>query len=260
MKKIRKIMSSVLVVALMIASVPLSGINIDAGELDIKTQEYTIESGKEINNTLENVEHSGVLIQHYIKIVSPGTGTATFNMNVKNLYTGNTPIQIVKFENEQKEELGYELKSLTMPVKKGEVYYIYITGMKLQYSIKYNFKKVKAFSTATTKKTAPLLKKKKKAKGLIFNSDKSNSANWYKIKVNKKTKIKVSVKYDKKLGEPGIFWDYELYSKKGKKIKWTTDGDTKKATKVKKGTYYIKVKKKKMEDISKAAIYKLWWK
>lgn len=128
-------------------------------------------------------------------------------------------------------------------VKKGTTYYVKFENEGGSAKVKLSAKAVKEKSGSSRKK-AVSLKAGKTVGGVLEAGSKTND--WYKIKLTKKKKIKVTVDDKNMNGATEV----NVYDSKGKKVYANID-------KLKKGTYYIKVSR----NSSKASgSYKLKWK
>lgn len=250
----KKIISLCLVAMLTILSVNFSESKIDAA--DLPETNYTINANQKFVK-----DHKNDVASDILKIIAPSEGimTITFTGAIEDL--DNKKVASAYLVDSKKVNYIYsdfdKKSTYSIPVKKGEVFYLKVLCTGTQYSVTYNVKKVKTFSKATSRKKAPTLKKNKNAAGIIFSSDKVKNAKWYKIKIKKKTKINVTLKFK------GIGYDYDmyLYNQKGKKVSWSVDSTNKKKAKLKKGTYYIKVGKTPSEEgDTVAGTYTLKWK
>ena len=130
-------------------------------------------------------------------------------------------------------------------VKKG-TYTFSVKSSSAIYGIKAKFTKVKESKYGSKKKKAVALKKKKTSKGLIITNAKK--VHWYKFKNPKTQKVKVVV--GTKITDAGGYGGIRVTAYYGKASTYRTIySDTKstsiqlynKGTKLKKGTYYIKV-------------------
>ena len=225
---------------------------------DTPNAEYVIQANQKfVKNHINDVATD------YLKIIVPSDGimTITFNGASMNKEQNTMASGSLRDANKQLIAEGMFLekkgKPFSVVVKKGEVFYLEVLVVRMEYSASYTIKKVKSFSNATSRKKAPTLKKNKTVKGLICNSDKEKNAKWYKFNVKKKSNVKVTLKYK----GHGMDYDMALYNKKGKKIESSQDQKTLKK-KLKKGTYYIKVGKSlsNYEGDLTAGTYTLKWK
>lgn len=143
-------------------------------------------------------------------------------------------------------------------VKRG-TYYVGVKGTGL-YNLRYSFGAVKA-KNISSKKRAATLKRNKTAKGLMIAGESVSKANWYKITVPKKRRIKVTMKAN----ADGSFY-LSVIAKKRNKVHsrklFTFNGTsfTKSSSVIlPKGTYYIKINKYGKSKGS-SGYYRLSWK
>lgn len=143
-------------------------------------------------------------------------------------------------------------------IKKG-TYYIGVTDYGL-YNLKYTFT-ASTDKNNSSKKKASSLKKSKTAKGLFVAGESGSKADWYKIKIPKKRKVKFSVK-----AYANGALNVQLIAKTKNRIyynkshSFSSTATSKSFSKtLPKGTYYIKVTKTgKSKTIS--GFYSLQWK
>ena len=214
---------------------------------------YTVNADQQFTK-----EHKNDYSFDWLQITAPTNGIMTINFNRQTQENVDTSSCIVSlYKNKDGEIISTDIDE-KLAVKKGDVYWIQVFVSDAEYSVSYTVKQQKVFSKATSKKKAPTLKKNKFVQGIIYNSDGVKTATWYKIKITKKTNVKVRLKYK------GIGDDYNLflYNKSGKKIA-TSDDQKLIKKKIKKGTYYIKIgKTKPFEDgnvIWTGGTYTLKW-
>ena len=232
----KRVISVFLSAALMIML--LQGLSVaHCKAVDIPVGNYVISENQKFVK-----DHKDDYADDYLKITPQSSGIMTITFTGATFDIDNKIVAHPYLKDSKKNILESDIcetGTCSIPVKKGEVYYLSVLCSGTQYSVIYNIKKLKTFSKATSRKKAPTLKKNKTVNGVMFYSDKKKDAKWYKINVKKKSKIKVTMK----LKGEGFDYDIFLYNKKGKKIKWSLDSTNKKYAKLKKGTYYIKVGK-----------------
>lgn len=129
-------------------------------------------------------------------------------------------------------------------IKKGQTYFLRVDYGTNKIAFKYTFTKVKE-SSGKSLKNAKTIKKNKQVKGTILGDITSdNEADWYKIKLNKNKKLKITFR-----GASAKKLKAIIYDKNGKvvkKIKCIADGKEqeviwKSSKKLSKGNYYIKI-------------------
>lgn len=212
---------------------------------------------------------SGVIYQigcqdsaEYIKYKAKSNGYVTFELFKDDNYIFDTSMY-VEICNSGKKSLSRQNylytndASIVFGVKKGVTYYFKVTSASGLIAIRCTEKSVSEKSGSKLKK-AKTLSKNKKVTGVIAAGDKT--ADWYKIKVTKSSKLTFTVS-----GSCTGSFKLTLYKSNGKK--WATgttmindmnDKDSLKTNKkVSKGTYYIKVER---TDSKSTGYYTLKWK
>lgn len=196
----------------------------------------------------------------YFKYKATKTGAVSF-------FSNTTEYGKVTLTNAKKKDISYgeyldrdNGYTFTFAVKKGKTYYFkFVPGsssVKLhQVYVKYRMA-VKEKS-GSKKSKAVTIKKKKKKLGTVLPGEKK--ADWYKFKVTKKKKIKITIQSN----ITGTL-KFEVFDKKGNRIGscWSNGGTEQLVSagiskKTSKGTYYIKVSR---YDTLSSGVYSIKWK
>lgn len=229
------------------------------------------------------VANGGYYDDLYVKFKPSKTGYVTFKMALSSTeypYSVGT----VTLCNSKKTPLSKDdvyntngtasrFYTVTYGVEKGKQYYLKVyteVGTKIKATFKSQSK-----SKANSRGKAKNLAKNKEAKGIMIAN--SSKADWYKIKLTKKQKLKVTMgaqtnasgEYD---GIKFSFYDgkgklwtsdsIEYFSRGYKESKWTQtyqmrDRRTGKTYPISKGTYYVKVER---ANKTSSGYYTLKWK
>lgn len=199
------------------------------------------------------VPYSGDVIITGNAITSLGR---TYSMRIALCNTKGTELTDAVYVDSDRE------KAILYGVKKG-TYYIKTSGNKY-YAVVAKIEK-RTDKGGVKKSKAATIKHKKQVMGVMPAGEKSSAADWYKIKMPKNKKLELSISQE----GSGAFQFY-LYGpsyKKGIRIdtlenesgKYTSiDARTRKASKIKGGTYYIKVCRPSY-DKKANGIYSLKW-
>lgn len=211
------------------------------------TLKYTLSSDSTMKNKKTTVIYPGHSKSvTYLKFKPTVSGYVTVNM-LKGYYDTSADITLCTSKKKALSEAIWVYagsstsNKAVFGVKKNTTYYLKITNVSGRAGVKFTQTKVSEKSGSSRKK-AKTLKKNSTAKGTIVAG--SSTTDWYKIKVTKSQKVKITTK-----GNMSGNLKMQLYKSNGKKYGWDVTalygiGDSNTYTtssKLPKGTYYIKI-------------------
>ena len=203
----------------------------------------------------------------YFKVKAPGKGyfTLTLGDGTGSDYPLGINMKMKGFKDfDYLSESSKDIGNIRWIGAKKGTYTVTVKTSNSIYGVKSKFKKVKESKYGAKKKKAAKIKKKKTVKGVIITN--SKKAHWYKFKNPKKQKVKLVFKSSTTGGGKYSGLKVTVYGKGSSFFKTISAGKGKTViqpytlgagSKLKKGTYYIKV-----ESYEKAGTgyYTLTWK
>ncbi|RDU23925.1 hypothetical protein [Anaerosacchariphilus polymeriproducens] len=186
---------------------------------------------------------------YYVKVKARKTGVLTIKPLANSMY--------VKLVNARKKALStdqyyYKGSSASYGIKKGATYYVKVTSsMRARYAMK--FTSIKEKSGSKKSKAAKLSKKNRWSHGTLLAG--SKTADWYKIKLNKKSKLNIILKPQicnvlklsvygpngKRWGDVAKITPYSNGTER--KFQLYTSNWISKNYKIDAGTYYVKIER-----------------